>query len=98
MRWLVSLAAVAGCADDVDLAGMYRVDHDTASAPCGLDEAVTGGPAFLHFHEEEVYGQRYFTYDECRDAEAVDCPISAGLVGGFFEPVDRGWMGRASSS
>ncbi|MGE0869549.1 MAG: hypothetical protein AB7P03_13365 [Kofleriaceae bacterium] len=98
MRWLPLLVLLAGCNDDIDLTGIYRVDVNVSSAPCGADQPVANGPAYLSFYKDEFFGQDYFAYDECNDPEAIDCPIGGGLFSGFYEPIDDGWLGRASSS
>ncbi|MGE0549995.1 MAG: hypothetical protein AB7O24_14740 [Kofleriaceae bacterium] len=98
MRILVLAVVLAGCSDDVDLTGIYRVDLHVGSSPCGNDQPVVNGVAYLSFHQEELFGQDYFAYDECTDAAATDCPGGGGIFGGFYEPIDGGWLGRASSS
>jgi hypothetical protein len=95
---LIVVTVLAACDDEVDLTGIYRVDLDVASSPCGADQPVTQGPAYLSFREQQLYGQPYFTYDECRDSGAADCPDRAELTESFFEPVDGGWLGRASTA
>lgn len=92
------LIMVAACGvDDVDLTGLYRVDSAIGSAPCGSDATIEF-PPFVKFAKMELFGQPYFGYDGCADATAAECESIGGLIGGFFEPIDGGWLGRSSFS
>ena len=93
---VIAIAAlVAGCSD-VDLTGIYRVDVDVASKPCGDDVPVTSGYAFVRLIKGELFGTEYFAYDGCNDEAGSDCSSVGGLFGGFFEPIEDGWRGRSS--
>ena len=92
MRGLAILVVLGGCGD-VDLSGVYRVDRHVASAPCGTDAPVTTGPAYVRFLTSDFIGTEFFTYEECSDAAATDCTSTGGLLGGFYEPIDDGWLG-----
>ena len=98
MRCLLLVCLLAACDDDVDLTGVYRVDEHVASSPCGADEPVTGGPAYLKFRKDAFFGGEIFVYDECTDAAATDCQSAGGLFDGFIEPIDDGWRNFVSYS
>ncbi len=92
------LCGIAGCGDDpIDLTGIYQVQSQVGSMPCGADMPVMMPAAYLKFHKENFFAD-YFTFDECKDAAATDCTPSGGLFSGLFEPIDNGWRGIASSS
>ncbi len=92
------LALLAACgSDDVDLTGLYRVDSAIGSEPCGSDATIEH-PPFVQFAEMELFGTPYFGYAGCTDETATDCESIGGLIGGFFEPIDNGWLGRSSFS
>ncbi len=40
----------------------------------------------------------FYAYDGCTDDAATECSSIGGLLGGFFEPIDGGWLGRSSFS
>lgn len=84
------------CGDEVDLTGVYEVDAVLASAPCGDDEPVTGGPAYLKFSRGELFGAPYYSYADCTDETASECASAGGLFEGFFEPIDGGWLGHTT--
>lgn len=89
---------VGGCSDEVDLTGVYRVDVEVASAPCGDDAPVVDGFAYLKFTRGELFGTPYYAYAECTDADAADCTAVGGLFEGFFEPIEGGWLGNTTYS
>jgi hypothetical protein len=93
------LVLLAACgSDDVDLTGVYRVDTNVASSPCGADQAVMTPPAFLKFAKEEFLGAEYFSMQTCTDAAGADC-TGGGLFGySFPEPIDGGWRGVVTAS
>jgi hypothetical protein len=90
------VALVAGCTGDVDLSGIYRVDVSVASRPCGNDAPVTSGSPYVKLTKADLFGTEYFAYSGCSDEMGSDCASVGGLFGGFFEPIDDGWLGRAS--
>lgn len=94
LAWLLSLAA---CGSDVDLTGVYAVDSAIGSEPCGTDAPIMFA-SFIEFEKMELFGQDFFGYSGCTDETATDCTSIGGLVGGFFEPLDDGWLGRSSFS
>lgn len=97
MRALVLAVALAACGGgDVDLTGVYRVDSSVASAPCGDDRPIADPPAFLEFVKGDLLGTPFFSYFECTDAVGTDCAPVGGLLEGFFEPRDDGWVGFSS--
>ena len=99
MRALLLVCLLAACGpDEVDLTGVYRVDAHVASSPCGADQPVTGGPAYLKFRKDEFFGAEIFAYEECTDEAATDCQSAGGLFDGFAEPIDGGWRNFVSYS
>ncbi len=99
MRISIALLPIlmTACSDDVDLTGVYRVDSAVGSEPCGADATIEFAE-FVKFSKMELFGQEYFSYDGCTDETAVECTSIGGLIGGFFEPIDDGWLGRSSFS
>ncbi|HVK82623.1 MAG TPA: hypothetical protein VM513_00880 [Kofleriaceae bacterium] len=96
MRAAVFVFVVAGCSEPVDLSGMYRVDTQVASSPCGDDRQVAVPIAYVRFNRGEFLGAEFYAYDECKDAEGTDCLAAGGLFEGFYEQLDDGWLGRTS--
>lgn len=95
---LLGVCLLAACGtDSVDLTGVYRVESAVGSETCGVDEAIEFAP-FVRFTEQEIFGQPFFAYDGCTDDTATQCSAIGGLLGGFFEPIDGGWLGRSSFS
>ena len=94
-----ALVSAAGCgSDDVDLTGVYRVDADVGSMPCGADQPVMTPPPYLKFEQQEIFGTKYFAMLECSDEAATNCS-GGGLFGdSFAEPIDGGWRGVVSSA
>ena len=93
----VGLGLGACATDHVDLSGSYKVDLHVGSMPCGADTAIVGTP-YLRFRKEELFGQPYFVFDSCNDANGIDCPTMGSLFDGFEEPLANGWHGLLSSS
>ena len=84
--------------DDVDLTGVYRVDSDVGSAPCGSDQALPMPPPYLKFTKAEIFGAPYFAMETCSDEAATNCS-GGGLFGdSFAEPIDGGWRGVLSAA
>jgi hypothetical protein len=98
-RALLAIAALAaGCSDDpIDLTGIYEVQSQVGSSPCGADMPVMMPAAYLKFHKEKFFAD-YFAFDECTDAAGTDCESSGGVFSGLFEPIDNGWRGVVTSS
>jgi hypothetical protein len=95
---LAALVLLAACSDDVDLTGVYRVDTNVASSPCGADQPVMTPPAFLKFQKEAFITEEYFSMLTCTDAAGMDC-TGGGLFGDSFpEPIDGGWRGVVYSA
>lgn len=92
----IAFALGVGCTDDVDLTGIYRVDVEVASRPCGVDAPVTTGASYVKLTKSELFGAEFFAYEGCTDAAGLDCSSIGGVFGGFYEPIDDGWMGRTS--
>jgi hypothetical protein len=90
--------ALAACNDDVDLTGIYRVDADVESAPCGTDAPVTDPPVALKFGKGELFGAEYYSYQECDDLAATMCSTGGLFDASFSEPIDGGWRGIVTSS
>lgn len=92
------LCVVAACGtDSADLSGVYRVESAVGSVTCETDAAIEFA-AFVRFTEQELLGQPFYAYDGCTDETATECSSIGGLLGGFFEPIDDGWLGRSSFS
>ncbi len=96
MRSFVLLVFIAGCVNDVDLSGIYRVSSEIASRPCGFDNPVRGGYAYVRLTRGELNGNSYFMYDGCTDEAGTDCASVNGLFGGFYVPIVGGWSGNAT--
>lgn len=97
MRMALCLCVAACGTDSIDLSGVYRVDRAVGSETCETDETIEFA-AFVKFSEQELFGQPFFAYDGCTDETATECSSISGLLGGFFEPIDDGWLGRSSFS
>jgi hypothetical protein len=95
---LGALVFLAACGlDDIDLGGVYQVTSAVGSAPCGTDEPIAFAP-FVHFERRELAGSPFYAFDGCAEAQAANCTAVGGFIGGFFEPIDDGWLGFASFS
>ena len=99
MRLALAAVVLIACGEDeVDLTGVYRVDRDVASMPCGSDQPVMMPPPYLKFTKGEIFGSPYFAMEECADEAATNCS-GGGLFGdSFAEPIDGGWRGILSSA
>jgi hypothetical protein len=89
-------ASLAACGGDVDLTGVYRVESAVSSRPCGDDQPIADPPAYLKFERGEAFGSTFYSYVACTDAAATECAATGGLLEGFFEPRDDGWLGYSS--
>jgi hypothetical protein len=99
VRALAAVILLAACGpDEVDLTGMYRVDADVGSMPCGTDQPVMMPPPYLKFAKGEFLGAEYFAMLTCSDEAGTNCS-GGGLFGDSFpEPIDGGWRGILSSA
>ena len=98
MRIITALVLLAGCSSDTDLSGVYRVDLDVDSMPCGNDQPAAMSPAYIKFNKVDFFGQTTFSFQTCDDAAGTNC-MSGGLFFGFFsEPIDNGWRGEVTTS
>ena len=100
MKWLAFsclLLAACGGSDSIDLTGIYQVTADVGSMPCGTDQPVGMAPAYLHFTQMTVLGQKYYAYEGCSDAAATMCDGTASLLTGFTEPISHGWKGQITT-
>ncbi len=93
---VLAIVSVVGCGSDVDLTGTYRVDVAVKARPCGTDQPDGTAPAFVKLTKAELFGTEFFSYDGCSDEAGQDCSSINGLFGGFFEPIDDGWLGFSS--
>jgi hypothetical protein len=98
----VALSGVLGLGacgtDEVDLSGVYRVDTEVGSSPCGADMPIPLRPPFLKFTKGEIFGTPYFSMETCVDEAATSC-TGGGLFGdSFAEPIDGGWLGVLSAA
>ena len=106
----LALLAVAACSSDIDLGGVYSVDSDVSSEPCGIDMAVTPSPAFIKFEQTEFFGQTSWKFEDCSDGGGTMCSgdgsglfggttlTNDGLFTGLTTPVSNGWTGTEYSS
>ena len=98
-RLALIAALLAACGSDaVDLTGVYRVDSDVASMPCGTDAPVMTPPVALKFAKSNFFGTDYFSYSECDDIAGTMCNGGGLFDNSFSEPVDGGWRGVVTSS
>jgi hypothetical protein len=95
---LLVVVAVAACNDDVDLTGIYKVDSNVASMPCGADAPIADPPVALKFAKANFFGAEYFSYQTCDDLAATMCSTGGLFDAGFSEPIDSGWRGIVTSS
>ncbi|HEY5951546.1 MAG TPA: hypothetical protein VIV40_38900 [Kofleriaceae bacterium] len=96
---LVAIGLCGACGtDDVDLTGMYAVDGDVGSMPCGTDQPLPMPPAYVKFQQETIFGSDYYAMLTCVDAAGTNCE-GGGLFGdSFTEPIDGGWRGIITTS
>jgi hypothetical protein len=94
----VAAATLGACNDDVDLTGIYKVEADLQSMPCGMDQAVMDPPVALKFGKGEFFGAEYYSYQECDDLAATMCSSGGLFDASFSEPIDGGWRGIVTSS
>jgi hypothetical protein len=94
------LVLVAACSGDTDLSGVYKVEQDVASMPCGTDAPVAMPPAFLKFLENDFLGSKSWDEQTCPDATGTNCTTTGGFLffGGLSEPIDNGWEGQEYST
>lgn len=92
------VVAVTACNDDVDLTGIYKVEADVSSAPCGTDAPLMNPPAAIKFAKGEFFGAEYFSYQTCTDVAGTMCSPMGLLDAGFSEPIDGGWRGIVTSA
>ena len=99
MRALAAVVLLAACGpDEIDLTGIYRVDADVASMPCGGDQPVATPPPYLKFAKGAFLGAEYFSMLTCSDEAGTNC-TGGGLFGdSFAEPIDVGWRGVVYSA
>jgi len=93
---LLVVFGCAGCADAyVDLTGVYRVDAEVASEPCGSDEPVAEPWPFLKFAESTVFSG--FWLQRCSDRATTNCGGDM-FLDAYTSPTDAGWIGELSDS
>jgi len=99
VKRFAALLVVAACGtDEIDLTGIYRVDADVGSMPCGADTPLAMPPPYLKFAKGEIFGAEYFAMLTCSDEAGTNCS-GGGLFGDSFpEPIDGGWRGVISSA
>lgn len=95
---VAALGALAACNDDVDLTGIYKVEADLQSAPCGTDQPLMNPPVALKFGKGEFFGAEYYSYQECDDLAATMCSSGGLFDASFSEPIDGGWRGIVTTS
>jgi hypothetical protein len=99
VRLAAAAVVLAACGtDEVDLTGIYRVDADVGSMPCGADTPVAMPPPYLKFAKGEIFGSEYFAMLTCSDEAGTNC-TGGGLFGDSFpEPIDGGWRGVVTAA
>lgn len=85
----------SGCSSTVDLGGVYRVDANVVSAPCGNDQPVATPPAALQLIADETFG---FVYTRCTDEAGTMCARPNPYTDSFPEPIDDGWRGIVTTA
>jgi hypothetical protein len=97
MRWIAAVVALAACGDgdDVDLAGVYRIDAEAGSLPCGADEPYTPFRLFMKLTwTVPAEGPPYFELVTC-DHEDGPCSPLLG-ADRLDDPINGGWRGVVS--
>ena len=107
---LAATLATACSSDEIDLSGVYSVDSDVASMPCGNDTDVSPRPAFIKFDQVEFFGQTSWKFEDCTDGLGMMCSgngaglfggtslVNNGLFSGLTTPVANGWTGTEYSA
>ncbi|HEX5064176.1 MAG TPA: hypothetical protein VFV99_32600 [Kofleriaceae bacterium] len=87
----------AGCAqsDYVDLTGVYRVDAELSSEPCGIDQPVAQPWPYLKFQESTTLSG--FWLLRCSDRATMNCGGDM-FLDAFPQPTDAGWIGELSDA
>ena len=96
---LVCVAAACGGDDTVDLSGAYAVDLHLAD-PEGCEDpvALEESPGLsIRFSEQDFFGQAYYEWNWCADAEGTSCEEYSGYSL-YGEPIEGGWESRVSLS
>lgn len=91
--WAVAalLVALAGCTDNyVDLTGVYEVDLDVGSSPCGADTPVAQPWPFVKIAESTILTG--FWMRGCSDAATTVCSGDM-VLDSLTEPFETGWAG-----
>ena len=94
----LALLVCAGCtADDfVDLSGVYRVDGNVVSMPCGTSPQPVSQPwPFLQFVESPDFTG--YVLERCSDMAATNCSGDR-FLDAFPTPSESGWFGEITGT
>ena len=92
---VVALTACDQSVNLVDLTGVYQVDADVGSKPCGTDTPVAQPAPFVTFAENDALGG--FWIRSCADRAAMNC-WGDQFLGAFPGPLEDGWQGTISDA
>lgn len=84
-----TIAACGPQVEEIDIAGVYKVDEAVGSMPCSDTDFPVAAPAYVKF-ESSAGG---YKYTGCTDASGASC-MSLGIVETFDEAIDGGWRNR----
>ena len=96
---LILTTTLTGCGGDVDLTGLYSVtSHRVNQTSCTVEGEAVTDPAYFRIEKDDLFGQKYFTYQECTSTDPATCS-GGGLFGVLFSvAIDNGWSGQVSMS
>lgn len=104
----IGLVACGNGDEQVDLAGVYRVDSEAVAdlqqgaTSCSDTQPITGAPAYIRLDRIDAGSATamapagyYFRYASCPDATGAGCVYDGGLgffTDSFLDPVSGGWQ------
>jgi hypothetical protein len=90
-RFAALVVVASACSTtEIDISGVYDVDTDVASEPCGNDQPVAQPWPFVELLQNDlVYG---YWMKSCSDQAATNCTGNK-VTDAFTEPIDNGWIG-----
>ncbi|HEY5923844.1 MAG TPA: hypothetical protein VIV11_19320 [Kofleriaceae bacterium] len=99
MRRGCELALIACCAactqDFVDLTGVYRVDENVLSMPCGMDAPVAAPWPYLEIAESTQLAG--FWLRRCSDRATTNC-VGDIVLDALSQPTGEGWLGEITGT
>ena len=88
---VVALAACVGEDEYQDLTGVWAIEREVASMPCGLDHEVAASAPYLKLAESVTLAG--FTMFRCSDAAATSC-TGTEPIDSFSQHIEGGgWLG-----